>query len=186
MAEYAQHYKEVAPRLRGLRDALDLSEEDLAERTGVSVEEVRRFESGESEIPVGYLVSVAHACGVDMVTLVSGGEPHLHGYSVVEKGKGLSVERRKDYDYRNLGYKFGGRRMEPFLIRVPPKGEDELSFSSHPNHEFMYMLEGRLEVTLGDKKIILEAGDSLYFDSSLTHALRGLDGKEAVFLDVIA
>jgi Predicted transcriptional regulators len=180
-----QAYKEIAPRLRGLRDAMDMSVEELAQKTGVSAETVATYESGEVEIPVGYLMKVAQACHVDLTVLISGVEPHLKGYSLVRHGEGLSVERRKDYDYKSLAYRFSGRKMEPFLITVPAKKPEEMTLVSHSGQEFIHVMEGRLELRLGEESLALDPGDSLYFDSQTPHALRGLDGKHAVFLDVI-
>lgn len=180
-----QAYKDIAPRLRGLRDALDMSVEDLAAKTGVSPEQVAVYEAGETEIPVGFLMKVAQACHVDLTVLISGVEPHLKGYSLVRRGEGLSVERRRDYDYKSLAYRFSGRKMEPFLITVPPKKPEDMNLVVHSGQEFIHVLEGRLELRLGDDVLALEPGDSLYFDSQTPHALRGLDHKQAVFLDVI-
>ena len=177
--------KEVAARLRGLRDAVGCSLEEMAEKTGAAPEHVASYESGNAEIPVSYLMDVAHACGVDLTVLITGGEARLHDYCLVKAGKGLTVDRRKDYAYRNLAYTFTGRKMEPFHITVPPKKEPELTFTTHAGQEFIYVLMGRLEVTLHENKIVLEPGDSLYFCSHTPHALRGLDGKNAEFLDVI-
>ncbi len=180
-----QAYKDIAPRLRGLRDALDMTREDMAAKTGASVQQVADYESGTVEIPVGYLMKVAHCCHVDLTVLISGVEPHLRGHSLVRKGEGLSVERRKDYDYKSLAYRFSGRKMEPFLITVPPKEEKDMNLVSHSGQEFIHVMEGRLEIRVGGEALALEPGDSLYFDSQNPHALRGLDGKEAKFLDVI-
>lgn len=180
-----QAYKDIAPRLVGLRDALDLSVEALAEKLGVDADTVRRYEAGEQEIPVGYLLKVSQVCEVDLMVLITGTEPHLREYSKVKSGEGLAVERRKDYDYKSLAYRFAGRKMEPFRIKVPPKERDEMNTVSHPGQEFIYMLEGRLEVKLGEAFEVLEPGDSLYFDSLTPHSLRGMDGKEALFIDVI-
>jgi len=180
-----QAYKEIAPRLRGLRDALDITVEDLAARTGVSAADIGTYESGESEIPVGFLMKVAQTCHVDLTVLISGVEPHLKGFSLVRRGEGLSVERRKDYDYKSLAYRFSGRKMEPFLITVPPKTPAEMTLVSHSGQEFIHVMEGRLELRLGEEALALDPGDSLYFDSQTPHALRGLDDKHAVFLDVI-
>lgn len=180
-----QAYKDIAPRLRGLRDALDMTQADLAGKTGVSAEQVAVYEAGETEIPVGFLMKVAQACHVDLTVLISGVEPHLKGYSLVRRGEGLSVERRKDYDYKSLAYRFSGRKMEPFRITVPPKEASEMNMVMHSGQEFIHVLEGRLELRLGEDVLELEPGDSLYFDSQTPHALRGLDGNHAVFLDVI-
>ena len=178
-------YKDIAPRLRGLRDAMDMSVEDMAAQLSVAPDDVRKYESGECEIPVSYLFNVAQVFQVDLTVLISGNEAHLHTASVVRKGKGMSVERRKDYDYKSLAYRFVGRKMEPFIVTVPPKEKEALTFTEHPGQEFIYMLKGKLEISLGSMVHVVEAGDSLYFTSRTPHALRGLDGQPAEFLDVI-
>lgn len=180
-----QAYKEIAPRLLGLREALDLTVEDMSQKLGVAEETVAAYESGSIEIPVSYLFKVAQECGVDLTVLISGGEAHLKSHSLVKKGGGLSVERRKDYDYKSLAYKFTGRQMEPFLIRVPAKEAHEVKPVTHSGQEFIYMIAGRLEVQLDGTPTILEPGDSLYFSSHTPHALRALDGQDAEFIDVI-
>ncbi|KAB1438985.1 helix-turn-helix domain-containing protein [Pseudodesulfovibrio senegalensis] len=180
-----EQYKDIAPRLAGLRDDMGWTAEEMAEKLDRSVEDVQRFEHGEVEIPVGYLLDVSRLCKVDLTTLISGREPHLKSYALVRKGEGFAVDRRKDYDYKSLGYKFAGREMEPFFISVPPKSGEEMAETSHKGQEFIYMLEGRLELRINGEPLILEPGDSVYFNSESPHALRGLDGKQAVFIDVI-
>jgi len=178
-------FKDIAPRLRGLRDAMDMTAEDMASRLGVPPAEILAYESGQHEIPVSYLFNVAQTFQVDLTVLISGKEAHLHTASLVKNGKGMSVDRRKDYNYKSLAYRFIGRRMEPFIVTVPPKDRAALTFNEHPGQEFIYMLRGRLEITLGSAAHVMEPGDSLYFTSRTPHALRGLDGQPAEFLDVI-
>ena len=180
-----QQYKDIAPRLRGLRDSIGWTVEELAERIDESPETVAKYEAGETEIPVGYLLEVSRLCRVDLTTLISGREPHLKTYAIVRINEGFSVDRRKDYDYKSLGYKFAGRDMEPFLITVPPKSGDQMNETHHHGQEFIYILSGRLELKLNGEPLILEPGDSIYFNSETPHAMRGLDGREAQFLDVI-
>lgn len=180
-----EQYKDIAPRLAGIRDDIGWTVEEMADLLGRTPEEVSRFESGTEEIPVGYLLDVSRLCRVDLTTLISGKEPHLKSYALVRKGEGFSVDRRKDYDYKSLGYKFVGREMEPFLIRVPAKERDTMTDTSHRGQEFIYILEGRLEMRMGEEYLELEPGDSIYFNSETPHALRGMGGNEAVFLDVI-
>lgn len=180
-----EQYKDIAPRLVGLREGIGWTVKEMADLLGVKEEKVAAYESGSTEIPVGYMLDVSRLCRVDLTTLISGREPHLKSHALVRKGEGFSVDRRVDYDYKSLGYKFAGREMEPFLISVPPKTGEEMVETSHRGQEFVYVLEGRLELRLGGEPLILEAGDSLYFNSETPHALRGLDGKDAKFLDVI-
>lgn len=179
-------YKEIAYRLRGLRDALGISQDEMAQKLDMTIASVMEFESGEIDIPVSYVFSVAKTFNMDPTVLMSGGESHLQNYSLVKKNKAMAVDRRKDYDYHSLAYRFAGRKMEPFWVTVPPKEESEMTFNEHPGQEFIHILEGRLEVILGSKKIIMESGDSLYFDSHIPHAMRGLDNKNAKFLDVLS
>ncbi|MGE4506746.1 MAG: helix-turn-helix domain-containing protein [Desulfovibrionaceae bacterium] len=179
-----QAYKEIAPRLKGLRDALDMTVEEMAAAVGCEPGLVTTYEAGETEIPVGYLLKVSQMSGVGLTVLVSGSEAHLTSHSVVRAGKGLSVNRRKDYDYRDLAYAFKGRKMEPFEIRVPAKEVEDMHFTRHAGQEFIYMLEGVLELRLDEHVVVLNPGDSLYFDSQTSHALRGIGG-EARFIDVI-
>ena len=178
-------HKDIAARLRGLRDAMDWSETDLAAKVGVDVAVVREYESGDMEIPVSFLTDVAHAAGVSLTELITGADAHLHNYAITPKGQGLSVRRRKDYDYWSLAARMDNRIMEPFLVRVPPKEQKDLTYNYHNGQEFIYMLEGRLELWLNDKPHVLEPGDSIIFDSHIPHALRGLDNKDALFLDVL-
>ena len=93
-------------RLRGIREVTGITPEALAETTGVTVQDVMHFESGETEIPVSYLYEVAKACSVDLTALLTGDEAHLQAYSLVRSGNGLSVDRRKAYKYQALAYRF--------------------------------------------------------------------------------
>lgn len=178
-------YKEIAPRLFGLRESLGLTHEELAAKIEADPALVAAYEQGNTEIPVSYLMDVAHACGVNLTELLSGDEAHLHGYTIVRAGEGASVNRRKDYGYKNLATRFSDRLMEPFLIRVPPKKREDVTLVSHKGQEFSYILEGRLELHLGEEIRVLEPGDSVYFSSSIPHGLRGLDDRDAVFVSVI-
>ena len=177
--------REIATRLRGIREVTGFTPEALAERAGVTPEEVLAFESGNQEIPVSFLYEVAKACGVDLTALLTGGEARLQSYSLVRGGEGLSVDRRKAYKYQFLAYRFHKPTMEPFLVTVPPKPESDLEFNRHLGEEFIYMLRGRLEVRLGDEILTLAPHDCLYFSSRTPHAMRSLDEAEAEFLDVI-
>ena len=185
MVEKSQMYKEIAPRLFGLRESMGFSCEELARKIGADPELVANYEKGDREIPVSYLMDVAHACGVNLTELLSGDEAHLQRYTVVRSGEGLSVTRRKDYDYKNLAFRFTGRCMEPFLVKVPPKAREDVNLIAHKGQEFSYVLEGKLEMHIGEDVLILEPGDSIFFSSTIPHGLRGLDGEQAVFVSVI-
>lgn len=183
MPEQIEH---IALRIRDLREISGYSIETLAKEFGISVETYQAYESGKVDIPVGFLHKAAARFGVDLTTLLTGQDPKLHIYSLVRKGQGLSVERRKQYKYQNLAYNFIHKKAEPFLVTVAPEpANTPFHFNSHPGQEFNYVLKGRLKVIIGDSELILEQGDALFFDSNYPHAMKALDNATAEFLAII-
>ena len=118
--------------------------------------------------------------------LLFGEEPHMSSYFLTRKGQGLSVERRKAYKYQSLASGFRGRTADPFIVMVEPKPDDvQLEKNSHQGQEFHLVIEGSLEETIGKKVLVLNEGDSIYFDASQPHCMRALGGKAVKFLAVI-
>jgi len=176
--------KQIASRIRELREIFGVSRETLARELGIDKDQYREYESGEGDIPVSVLSMIAQRFGVELSTLLTGEEPKLHTYCITRKGQGVSVERRKDYKYQSLAHNFINKKAEPFLVTVEPE-DRPISFNSHPGQEFNYVLEGTLKVVLGNHEIILNEGDCLYFDSSIKHGMQALNGKAAKFLAII-
>ena len=115
-----------------------------------------------------------------------GEEPRMSTYFLTRAGSGISVERTKSYKYESLASGFRGRKADAFIVTVEPKDlECETQYNTHDGQEFNLVLEGRMLLTINNKELILNQGDSLYFDSSLPHAMRTLDGKAVKFLAVI-
>ncbi len=122
---------------------------------------------------------------VDLTSLITGEEPRLHVYCHVKKGKAPVIERRKEYKYLDLSYNFIGKKCETFLVTVEPDDREDKNFYSHPGQEFNYMLEGNMMVSIDGHEIILEEGDSLFFDSTYKHGMSALNNKTAKFIAVI-
>jgi len=181
-----EQIRQIAERLKGLRDVMDITAEDAAGACGISTEQYLAFESGKIDIPVSVLHNISHKYGVELTVLLTGQEPHMHRYSLVRKDQGIGVERTKAYNYQSLAYSFINRKAEPFIVTVEPKPESyEIKLNAHLGQEFSYILKGRLKINLGGKEMILEEGDSIYFDSSLPHAMVALDGVPCQFLAFI-
>jgi uncharacterized cupin superfamily protein len=123
--------------------------------------------------------------GFDITMLLTGQEPRLHTYTLVRKGKGVMVQRRSSYNYESLASNFINRKSDPFYVIVEPKEDPEVTFNSHPGQEFNYVLEGQLQIFIGDNDLILNPGDSVYFDSGLPHAMKAMNGRVARFLAVV-
>ena len=178
--------KQVADRIRELREIFGASVKELAQDFGLSEEDYQRYESGTVDIPVGILYQLAQRFKIELTTLLTGEEPRLHTYALTRKGSGVAVDRGTAYRYQSLAYNFIHKKAEPFLVHVETEdpGTPE-HFNSHPGQEFHYVLEGTLHVQLDKHELVLESGDSLYFDSSVPHSLRALRGGTVKLLAVI-
>lgn len=178
--------KQIAERLQGLRDVLELTPEEVAESCQLTVEEYLGMESGEKDISVSALQKIARKYGVALDVLMFGEEPKMSSYFLTRSGSGVSVERTKAYKYQSLASGFRGRKVDPFIVTVEPKPEDTpIYFNSHEGQEFNLVIEGRMLLNMNGKELILNPGDSLYFDSSIPHGMMALDGKTVKFLAVI-
>lgn len=178
--------KQIAERLKGLRDALELSVDDVARQFDLPVAEYVQYESGNSDIPMSFLCSVAKANHIELTSLISGDDPHMSSYFVTRNGKGISVERVKDYKYQALASGFKNPKGEPFLVTVEPKPEPfTMHLNTHFTEEFNLVLAGKLLLRYGDKDLILQEGDSIYFDAKKPHGMKALEGKPVRFLAVI-
>ena len=178
--------KSIANRLRGLREVLELSAQEVAESCHLRVEEYMALESGESDISVNVLQTIARRYGISLDVLMFGEEPKMNAYFITRAGAGVSVERRKAYKYEALASGFRDRKADPFIVTVEPAPADApMHLNSHDGQEMNYVLEGRLLLSLNGKELVLNVGDSLYFDSSLPHGMKALDGRPVRFLAII-
>ena len=110
-------------------------------------------------------------------------EPHMRSYCVTRKGQGLSGERSKAYKYQSLASGFANRKAEVFIVTVEPKPNVHTVYkNTHPGQEFNMVLEGTMELYINGKTIILEEGDSIYFDSSKPHGMLAKGDKPVRFL----
>ncbi|MFI3288146.1 MAG: cupin domain-containing protein [Rikenellaceae bacterium] len=180
-----EHIKEIAQRLVGLRDVLDLEVSEVAQVCGITCEEYEAIETGEVDIPVGMLYSISKRYGVEMGVLLFGEEPHMDSYFLTRKGAGAAVKRRKAYKYQSLAAGFAGRKASPFLVKLEPSDNQHVTLNSHEGQEFNMLLEGRMKIMIDGKELILNEGDSIYFDSTRPHAIKALDGKPVKLLAVI-
>lgn len=177
--------REIASRVKELRDLCDYSVCFMAKELGMAEQEYEKFESGASDIPASVLCEIARIFKVSTTVLLTGEDARLHIFSVTRKDKGVCVERRKAYKYQAIAANFSDKKFEPFIVTVEPKESEQISTNTHPGHEFNYVLEGKLKVVIHQNEIELEAGDSIYFDSNYEHGMQAMDGRSAKFLAVV-
>lgn len=180
--------QEIAERLKGMRDVLSVSEEEMAIATGVSVEEYQLYESGERDFPFTFLYKAAHRFGIDLTELMTGDSPHLTGYTLVRSGDGMPIKRRKGFDYLNVASRFRGRVAEPFIVTAPYEAgaeTAELIMNRHEGQEMDYILSGSLRMKIGEHEEVLNEGDTIYYDSGLPHGMAAIHGAPCRILAIV-
>ncbi len=169
--------REVAARIKELREISGFTVEQMAEKTEVSVEEYRILEQGEKDYGFTFIYKCAAAFGVEIKDLLEGSSPNLSLYTVTRKGEGLPIARKTGFDYHNLAPSFKNKSAEPFWVKVPYVPGAEMVFSSHAGQEIDIVIKGKLMIQINERVEILTEGDTIYYNSSAPHALKALDGK---------
>lgn len=175
--------QQIASRVRELREILDIPVEKIAGDIGVTKEIYESYESAETDIPIGKLYLIADVLDVDPTVLLIGDGPRMTDFTVVRGGRGIEIERFPGYSFSSLAYNYVGREMEPMVVTLLPDANADLV--THKGQEFNFVLEGSVLVTVGKNKIILNTGDSIYFNPEIPHGQRAVGEKQAKFLTII-
>ncbi|MDR2953511.1 MAG: XRE family transcriptional regulator [Prevotella sp.] len=182
----SEDIKQISQRLKGLREALDMTIEEFAGSAGISIAEYQEYEAGKKDLSISTLKAIASAHNIDVSELMFADEPRMSSYFLTRRGKGLAVNRVEAYNYQTLAGGFNSKKAEIFEVTVEPKGDEvEIYQNTHKGQEFNLMLEGRMLLQINGKELILEEGDSIYFDSGLPHGMKALDGKKVRFIAVV-
>ncbi len=179
--------REVAERIRAVRESVGLTPEEMAEKTGVSVYEYLAYEGGAKDFSFTFIYKFANATGVEITDLMEGESPKIYSYDITRKGGGLPIARRKGMSYMRLAPKFRNKIGEPFLVTIPYV--DEQFRVPHPHthegQELDIVISGQLKVRIGDNEEILYEGDSIYYDSGEPHDEWAVGGKDCKFYAVV-
>ncbi len=179
MLENNDSLKNVALRIKNAREALGVSEELMAKNTDVSVADYIAYESGEKDIDFTFIYKCAKCFNVDPTDLLKGTSPKLTSFEVTKHGGGLPIARKAGNEYKNLAPMFKNKTTEPFRVVIPYiEGGDNHEASSHKGQEFDIVISGQLKITVGNNTQILEAGDSIYYNSTIPHKLEAYGGND--------
>ncbi len=184
----ANAIKEVAMRIRDLREILEITEDAAAAATDVTVDQYRAYERGDLDYSFTFIYKCAQLFGVDVTDILKGSSPNLTEYSVTKAGGGLPIVRRKGFSYNNLAPLFRNKIAEPFFVvaRYSDAEQNEpIHLSTHEGQEFDYIIKGTLKAQLGDHIEYVSAGDSIYYDSSMPHGMIAADGGDCEFIAVV-
>ncbi len=179
----------IGAKITELREALLLSPEDLAERCGCDIAIIKDLEAGALAPSLAPLIKITRALGVRLGTLLDDDEnlgpvfTKADDYKNSTRLKGLETHSDAgELTFNALAEGKASRHMEPFFITLEPSEALEHTLSTHEGEEWLYVLEGSLEIAYGKDLYVLEPGDSIYYDSIVPHQVRSHKGQSAKFV----
>ncbi|MEV7384634.1 MULTISPECIES: XRE family transcriptional regulator [unclassified Streptomyces] len=171
----------VAPQLRSLRRRAGLTLETAARDAGLSPAHLSRLETGQRQPSLPMLLALARVYGTTVSDLL--GETVADRDAIVRAGD-MEPTRAGGWTYWQAGA--SGRGMQSLRVRVPHGSQGDI-VRVHPGEEWLYVLQGRLRLRLGDTTHVLAPGDSAHFDSLTPHRLAAEDhdGVELLFVHTL-
>ena len=180
--------KEMAARIKELREIEGYTEAEMAAKTGVSESEYVACENGESDLNFAFIYRCALAFNVDVSSIIEGSTPKLTNYVFTKAGKGQKIEKAHGMTYFNLASKFRNKIAEPLFVEATYSEENQnkdIELTSHDGQELDIVVEGKLKVQVGEHSEILGPGDSIYYDSLTPHGMIAVDGKDCTFYAIV-
>ncbi len=180
--------KEMAGRIRALREIEGLDPAQMAAKTGISTEEYVRCESGESDLNFAFIYRCALALNVNVTEIIEGYSPKLKSYTVTRAGAGQEIAKAHGMVYYNMAYAFQNRIAEPLFVRSAYSEEAQnrdIELTTHAGQELDIVIEGKLMVQVGEHTEVLGAGDTIYYDSDTPHGMIAVGGKDCVFYAIV-
>lgn len=180
---------QVGKKISAIRSSRNLTPAQLAERCSIPVAVINGIESGEVFPSLSPLLKIARGLGVRLGTFLD--DDDNVGPVLTKSGQASQTVRISEnsdsglLNFFSLAKNKTGRHMEPFYIQVQPLNEAEFVTSSHEGEEFIYVLEGSIELFYGHEHYQLKSGDSIYYDSIVQHHLHSADKEPAAILAVV-
>jgi len=181
---------EVGKRIRELREDTGLTLQELAQRTGYSSALLSQFENHMVSPPLGALIKLSRALDIDVGDFF--GEVSDQNFVLVRNDEREIVSRvasregvNLGYTYEALGFGVKDHHMEPFVVTLEPVPIREKHLSVHEGEEFIYVLDGKMKIRLGDYTDTLDPGDSIYFKCTTPHHVTCAEGEPAKILAVM-
>jgi len=181
--------KEMASRIRELRELEGLTTAQMAQKTDVSESEYIECESGNKDLNFAFIYRCAMALSVNVTDIIEGHSPTLKSYTVTRFGAGQKVSQAHGMTYYNLAYAFQNRIAEPLYVRSVydenAESTKDIELTTHAGQECDLIIEGNLMVQIGEHREILGPGDSIYFDSDTPHGMIAVGGKDCIFYAIV-
>ena len=184
MADFEQVLSDVGPRLRALRQRRGTTLADLSAATGISVSTLSRLESGRRRPNLELLLPLADAHGVpldDLVGAPATGDPRIHLRPLSRNGRTIVPLTRRP----------GGVQAYKMVIPAHREARGEAlrevqrpDLKVHEGYEWMYVLNGKMRLLLGQQDLVLSPGEAAEFDTRLPHWFTSADGRPVEILSL--
>lgn len=173
----------LGKKIKELRTLREFTLQRVSDLTGLSKPLLSQIENNLAAPPIATLIKISTALGVK-ISYFFQDDSEEHRIVIVKKNERYGVEKVSQHDppsqigyrYKSLAYPMVDKHMEPFIAEIETRNEDALIYNTHKGEEFIFLLKGNLELRTNTQSYIIEPGDSIYFDSSIPHALRGVGG----------
>ena len=183
--------KTVGEKIKQIREMKKVSVEELAARSGMEITMIQKIEQEKNVPSLAPLIKIARALGVRLGTFLD--DSDNYGPVVVRSGeyhKGArftsqASETREHLNFFSLAFDKAGRSMEPFIVDIETGLQSDYMLSSHEGEEFIYVLEGEVEINYGKETYTLAKGDSIYLDSIVMHNVHAANQNSARILAVV-
>ena len=180
--------REVAGRIRELREISGFTVEEMAARTNLSVEEYIQCEAGNRNLSIAFLYRCTLSFGVDMSDLLEGRSAKLRQYDLTRKGEGQRIEEAHHMVGWNLASDFRNRIALPLYMEMKYREGaeyEDIELVTHEGQECDIVIRGHMKIQIGGHTEILHAGDTIYYDSSTPHGMIAVDGEDCAFYAIV-
>ncbi len=188
MASETNKLRDVAQRIREMREIAGYSAAEMAEKTEITPEAYEQYEAGTADFPFSFIHKCAQVFGIEMTDLLEGNSAHLSSYTVTRRGGGQATAKEDGIEIKNLAPLFRQKIAEPYWVRYEFSEEAQnrpIQLSKHSGQEFDLIMSGKLKVQIGDHVEYLGEGDSIYYNSSMPHGMVAVGGEDCLFLAVV-
>lgn len=175
--------EEVGARIRKIREEKGLSLHELSRLTGFEEDFLAGIESGDVQPQLGTVIKLSKALDSAFGRIVSGVGDRL--FSITRKNERRTVSRSSDHDgkqhlyaYKSLAPDVKGRHMEALVVQLEQAQAKDISI--HEGEEFIFVLNGIVELQIGDESFDLEPGDSVYYLSTIPHFIAAKSGRATI------
>jgi len=179
---------EIATRIREMREILGITQEEMAVKTEVSIDNYRAYELAEIDLPFSFIHKCALTFGIELNELLEGSSAKLSSYTLTRKGEGRETAKEQGIEIENLAPMFRKKIAEPYYVHYeydPELQNKPINLATHSGQEFDYVMSGSLRIQIGDNIEVLREGDSIYYNSSTPHGMIAVNGEDCHFIAVV-